>query len=179
MRIFIDPGNGGADTGPVYRNSNLKASIINLDVALRCAEFLRIESFAVETSRKSDTALSPQQRASAANDWRADVFVSIHTNADRNPATNGSECLHSPGSALGGELAWYTVDSLTEYNGLRCRGANPSTSGLLRLATMPAIIVQLACLTNPAEAELLARSDFRAKCAYGIATGVKIYFGKN
>ena len=179
MRVFLDPAAGGADTGTTCGDSNLKASMINLDTALRAAEFLRIESFSVNLSRTSDADVSLQRRAGAANDWRADIYVAIDTNSAQGPAASGCECQYRFGSTLGRELAHYIIDTLTEYNGLRIRGVRPSNSHILSLPDMPAAIVGLACITNPAEAELLARSDFRSKCAYGIAVGIKRYFEGN
>ena len=42
----------------------------------------------------------------------------------------------------------------------------------LRLTLMPATLVELAFLSNPREATLLATESFRQNCAIGIANGI-------
>ena len=51
-------------------------------------------------------------------------------------------------------------------------GVFSANFAVLRLTRMPAILVELAFLSNPEEAELLSQSAFRQKCADGIARGI-------
>ena len=77
MRIFIDPGHGGADPGAVNAASGLKESTVNLDTALILGGILQGQGHVIRYSRTDDTAVSLSQRARMANDWPADLFISI------------------------------------------------------------------------------------------------------
>ena len=100
IRIFIDPGHnptGGPNTGA--EGNGLREQDVNYTVGSYLAELLRADArFAVRLSRNTPTeslgtsnATSLAARVNAANSWPADYFISIHCNANVNPAVNGSE----------------------------------------------------------------------------------------
>ena len=87
-RIVIDPGHGGKDPGAVGPNGT-RESMINLNVALRLKHLLEQElGLEVLMTRKDDRFVSLGDRTKFANDNKADLFISIHTNASR---TNGAQ----------------------------------------------------------------------------------------
>ena len=99
-------------------------------------------------------------RVRQANEWGADIFLSLHTNAATNTAANGSEALiYSNSSTTARELAEDILDEMTDLTGLRNRGVI-ERSGLyvLRRTNMPAILVEMGFITNPNDAYLMATS---------------------
>lgn len=87
-RIVIDPGHGGKDPGAVGPNGT-RESMINLNVALRLKHLLEQElGLEVLMTRTDDRFVSLGDRTKFANDNKADLFISIHTNASR---TNGAQ----------------------------------------------------------------------------------------
>lgn len=80
-KIFIDPGHGGEDR----RNTNKAGNVIEADVNLRVALFLKdfIESSNGEVilSRNTDKTVPLAYRSELANNSGADLFISIHHNA--------------------------------------------------------------------------------------------------
>lgn len=79
-KIFLDPGHGGNDTGGTG-NGLLEKNLV-LDIAERIQRQLTAYSDAeVQLSRESDVFLSLSERTTIANNWGADIFVSIHVNA--------------------------------------------------------------------------------------------------
>ena len=78
-KIFIDPGHGGNDPGAV--GNDMRESDIVLDVSLRLEQILRARGFEVAMSRRTDINPSLPDRRQAANNWNADLFVSVHANA--------------------------------------------------------------------------------------------------
>ncbi len=79
--VVIDAGHGGKDPGAVGRKA--KEKNINLDVALELGRLIGEGCPDVEVlyTRKTDVFVSLQRRAAIANEAKADLFISIHTNA--------------------------------------------------------------------------------------------------
>lgn len=88
-RIVIDPGHGGRDPGA--RGNGLTESALTLDVALRLEKLLARDGLAVVLTRRSDVYVPLEERTAIANREQADLFLSIHVNASRNPKASGVE----------------------------------------------------------------------------------------
>ena len=77
--VVIDAGHGGKDPGAIYRQYREKT--IALQIASKVAEELRRRGVNVRMTRTGDTYPTLKQRTAMANEWKADVFLSIHLNA--------------------------------------------------------------------------------------------------
>ena len=79
--VVIDAGHGGKDPGAVGKRT--KEKNVNLNVALALGRLIEsnMEDTRVIYTRKTDTFVSLDRRAKIANDAKADLFISIHTNA--------------------------------------------------------------------------------------------------
>nr|WP_246347278.1 N-acetylmuramoyl-L-alanine amidase [Desulfurispira natronophila] len=89
--VVIDPGHGGRDPGAVGHRG-LKEKDVVLDVSRRAAEYLRRNSdLNVLLTREKDEFLPLEARTAFANTHRADLFVSVHTNAFRDSSVHGIE----------------------------------------------------------------------------------------
>lgn len=88
--ITIDPGHGGKDPGAL--GSSSKEKNIVLSVALKLGEKLEKENkdIRVVYTRKSDTFVELETRASIANKAKSDIFVSIHTDAAQQKSVCGA-----------------------------------------------------------------------------------------
>lgn len=87
IRIVIDPGHGGKDAGAVrgrYREKDW-----NLAVGNELVKLLKKGGFDVKATRSTDVFIPLGDRAKISNNFKADLFVSIHTNATKNTAANG------------------------------------------------------------------------------------------
>lgn len=114
----------------------------------------------------------------AANASDADIFVSIHGNAAEAEGANGTEtwaCAGSyRGSALAGCIQNQIVDALdTTDRGVKI--ATPGVNGLYVLTNtdMPAVLVELAFITNPDDEEILANAQ--DALARAVARGITDY----
>ncbi len=139
--------------------------------------------FTARLSRNSPTeslgtsnATSLQARVSMANSWPANYFISIHCNANPNPAINGTEVYVYQSGTQSYWLAQHILNGVVAETGTRDNGVrvNPSLY-VLRRTAMPAVLVELGYLTNPADAMKL-RDDQRG-FAQGIYDGLLSYFG--
>jgi N-acetylmuramoyl-L-alanine amidase len=89
-RIVIDPGHGGHDPGGVTRGTT-EAAVV-LDVALRLEKLLTaVPGVEVILTRRADEFLGLQERTAIANREGADLFLSIHANANNNKSASGVE----------------------------------------------------------------------------------------
>lgn len=114
----------------------------------------------------------------AANASDADIFVSIHCNAAETEEANGTETWACAGSYRGSMLAnciqCQLVDALdTTDRGVKI--ATPGVNGLYVLTNtdMPAVLVELAFITNPGDEDILANTQ--DALARAVARGVTDY----
>jgi len=88
--IVIDPGHGGKDPGAISR-SGLKEKDVNLKVSRYLKSDLEAKGFKVYLTRDRDVYLTLKQRVELAKRYDADLFISIHANANRSRKVRGFE----------------------------------------------------------------------------------------
>ncbi len=89
-RVAIDPGHGGSDPGATG-STGLQEKDIALDIARRAAVVLARVGIDVMLTRDRDTTLALEDRSARANQFGADLFVSVHCNASDYVAKRGVE----------------------------------------------------------------------------------------
>jgi len=90
FKVTLDAGHGGHDYGAVH-NGHIEKNI-TLAVALKVGRILeRNSGIEVIYTRKSDVFVDLIERSNTANRADADIFVSIHCNANKNTVADGSE----------------------------------------------------------------------------------------
>ena len=88
-KVVIDPGHGGKDPGAVGP-SGLKEKDVVLGIALKLQEKIRARlGLDAILTRSSDKFMPLEERTALANTQKADLFVSIHTNANKNKRVQG------------------------------------------------------------------------------------------
>ncbi len=80
--IVIDPGHGGKDPGGMA--FKLKEKDIVLTIGLKLSKELTKRGYKVLMTRSSDKFINLRDRTKFANKNRADMFISLHTNAAPN-----------------------------------------------------------------------------------------------
>ncbi len=90
FKITLDAGHGGKDFGAVY-NGRIEKNVA-LAVVLKVGKILENQSsISVNYTRKTDVFIDLIERANIANRVDANIFVSIHCNANKNLAADGTE----------------------------------------------------------------------------------------
>ena len=79
--VVIDPGHGGRDPGAIGKHG--KEKNINLNVALKLGKLIQnnCKDVSIVYTREKDTFVGLDRRAQIANNAKADLFISIHTNS--------------------------------------------------------------------------------------------------
>lgn len=86
--IVIDPGHGGKDPGCIGRGGTQEKTIV-LSIGKKLRSALKTAGFTVYMTRDNDTYLKLADRAAIAEKKKADLFVSIHANANPSRSIKG------------------------------------------------------------------------------------------
>ena len=189
--VVLDPGHGGSDPGAVSP-SGLEEERVNLAVARAAKAALEAVGVSVLLTRTGDYDLELQPRADIARAVHAQAFVSIHHNADPDGPwpRPGTETYYQIGSSASKRLAGLiyeeAVAALSRYSaawvadrdaGAKYRqGSRGDYYAVLRLpAPIVSALAELAYITNPPEAALLARPDVQQVEGEAVARGIVRY----
>lgn len=173
-KVFLDAGHGGKDPGAL--GNGLQEKNITLPVALEVGKILQRHSITVGYTRTTDTYVSLEDRANKANNFGADIFVSIHCNAFEKPSAHGVETYSHIGSVKGAKLAKSIHDEVIKARlYTRNRGTKTANFYVLRKTIAPAALIELAFITNKDDAQLLKTKQ--KEFALAIAKGILNYLG--
>ncbi len=200
--VVLDPGHGGADPGAGQGAFQEKG--LTLDIVKRVRARLRENHVNVMLTRDRDSTMSLEERCWRADRYGADVFVSIHLNASRNPAISGVETYivpasgypttvemeqnivplkrkDCPGNRFDGAnvvLAQYLQKGTLAHTGALDRGIRRARFYVIKNANSPAALVECGFLSNRGESKKLLDEDYRDQIAEGVARGILTYLSR-
>lgn len=102
--IVVDAGHGGHDPGTSHYG--LKEKILALDIARRLRTHLQQQGIAVTLTRDSDKFIPLSGRPAIANRMGADLFVSVHINANKSKRVSGIEVYYPRSSVVSSSSQW-------------------------------------------------------------------------
>ena len=193
--VVLDPGHGGHDKGAVCIFGDEKD--FALDVCMRLRKILQAKGLNVVMTRSDDTFIPLEQRPAPANNTPNSVFVAIHFNdAIANPNATGYEiysitpqgepstadegvALHDlrqePGNvtdvqslALSTSIYHSMLGNVPEFD----RGVKHARFAVIRLAKVPAVLIEGGFVSSGAEARRIATPAYRQSLADAIANGI-------
>ena len=90
--VVIDAGHGGKDPGGVSKDRKTYEKKLVLDIAKRFGQKIKEKYPDVKViyTRSTDVYITLNERAAIANRNNADLFISIHTNANDSPSVHGA-----------------------------------------------------------------------------------------
>jgi N-acetylmuramoyl-L-alanine amidase len=196
--VVLDPGHGGHDNGAPSRYGYEKD--FALDVALRARKLLEAAHYKVVMTRASDVFIPLEQRPAPANHLADSIFISIHFNSSNSnldargfeifsmaprgaPATNDTlprerDMRAEPGNASelqSGALAGSIYHSLLGQVPMEDRGIKYARFAVLRLCSVPAVLIECGFMSNNAESALVGTPAWRQRVAEAITDGVESY----
>jgi N-acetylmuramoyl-L-alanine amidase len=192
--VVIDPGHGGQDTGAKGRHGVEEKRVV-LDLSRRLRAHLVNAGVRVRMTRESDRFVELDERSRLAARWGADLFVSIHLNSAATPGPSGVETfvlaaagyestagglsnLSQPGNrfeSANGVAAFQIQRAIVTRLGSADRGVKRSRFIVLKNAPCPAVLVECAFVSNPAEEAKLLVEAHREAMAECLARGVLNY----
>jgi N-acetylmuramoyl-L-alanine amidase len=175
-RIIIDPGHGGADQGVLV--AGIAEADLMWDLARRLEGQMVATGMEALLTRGPDRSPTDQERAVFANETGADLFLSLHTDANNSPEASGVACFHfgtgnGTSSTLGEALAGFIQREVTARTGMIDCGTHPKTWDALRMTRCPAVRVEIGYLTNATDRAKLIDPALRDVVAEAILIAVK------
>lgn len=181
-KICLDDGHNsyGADTGA--QGNGLREQDLTLDIVRRIKPLLEFNGFEVTLTRDGDFVNGPhdtvmqslQTRCSIANQFGADLFVSVHINSG---GGTGSEVYALPGGH-GIIAAQRVLERLISACGWANRGLKTDKEFYVLVNTdMPAILTENGFIDTAVDAAKLTDPNFRLAIAEAHARGICDYFG--
>jgi N-acetylmuramoyl-L-alanine amidase len=175
-RIVVDPGHGGDDVGVSV--AGVRESDLMWDLARRLEGRMVATGMQALLSRGRDQCPTDADRAQFANEVGADLFLSLHSDANSSVLAQGVASFHfgtnnGNTSTIGETLAGFVQRELVVRTGLRDCRSHPKTWDPLRLTRCPAIRIEIGYLTNPEDRGRLSDPSFRDVVAEGILVAVK------
>ncbi|CEJ74921.1 Mg-chelatase subunit ChlD [[Clostridium] sordellii] len=177
-KVFIDPGHGGDDSGAPGLGSKNEDDL-NLEVAMKVKKKLEAKNIDVKMSRESDEFIKLGERANMANQYGADVFVSIHQNSADAESAHGIETYYHPNKGMYEPLAKDIQDNAINQTGARNRGVKSSNLAVLRESNMPSSLFESGFVSNLQEYQKLINPSYQDKLATGIVEGIETYLKNN
>lgn len=173
MKVFINPSRIFSEL-----INGIKESDVTLNVGQSVAAKLNSAGFTTELKQLD----SVEQIYKASNDWGSDLFVAIHCNA-ADPSAAGTVTFFCQGSVEGKKLAEAIQTNIISTLGTVDLGIRDDTHaaggrlGVLRNTICPAVLVELAFISNAGDAQILR--DRQEDFARAIAQGISNYCGVN
>lgn len=185
-KVVIDNGHGGSDPGAVNQETGLREADVALTVGLFLERMLQDNGIECMLTRTKDVDVAYpnasaseelQARCDVANEFEADLFVSIHCDSFSNPQAQGTSTHYYSSSEEGRILAEKIQVNLLSALGRYDRGIRTAEFYVLKHTLCPAVLVEGAFISNPEEEQLLQTDDFRYRYAWGVFQGIKSYLG--
>jgi len=194
--VVLDAGHGGHDRGATCVFGNEKD--FALDVCIRARALLEATGLKVIMTRSDDTFIPLEERPIAANTTPHSIFVAIHFNdALADPEASGFEIysitprgepstqdnsfslhdLHEePGNvtdtrslALSESIYHSLLGNIPQVD----RGVKHARFAVIRLAQVPAVLIEGGFVSSTTEARMIATPAYRQKLAEAVVTGIE------
>lgn len=197
--ICIDPGHGGKEPG--HKSSSRLEKTYTLLLAQEVRRLLQDAGLKVVLTRHSDITVDLVERTAIARKADADLFISLHYNAAAASSTtatgievyamtpvgarstNASNDAGPVGSFSGNRfdadnllLAFHVQRALTRsLPNAADRGVRRARFMVLRLAEMPAILIEAGFMSHPTDGRWIYSQNGRRQTARAIADGILAY----
>lgn len=174
--VAIDAGHGGKDTGAIGPRGTYEKDVV-LAIARRLAGFIHAApGMRAVMVRSGDRFVGLGRRTATARRLGADLFVSIHADADPNSKAQGTSVFvradrHASQRAGGKVLSELRKDMRMHHHALQ-----PARFMVLSPADMPSMLVETGFISNPVEESRLRDPRHQAHIARAIFNGIHRYF---
>lgn len=167
--MVVDAGHGGNDQGASGRRSLEKE--VNLKVARRVCKLIRKQCRDVEViqTRPDDEFISLNDRAGMANFYRADLFISIHSNSARGWAEGTETFIHPSARGSRSERMARLIEQEYVKAGRESRGVKTANFAVLRNTRMPVVLTEIGFISNRSEERFMNSRKGQKRLARSIS----------
>jgi N-acetylmuramoyl-L-alanine amidase len=186
--VMIDPGHGGADPGAIAGGTAEKD--INLAISRALQQELREGKIEARLTREEQGGINPAAtmtlleryrnllaRKALADEARAHVFVSIHTNSNKDRRASGGIVYYHPGNPYNKVLAEMIQEELNGLYKTR-RTIEQADFTVVNGNAMPAVLVETGFITNSGDRRRLTDPEFQQAVARAVHRGLEKYAEK-
>ncbi|KXG76514.1 N-acetylmuramoyl-L-alanine amidase [Thermotalea metallivorans] len=177
--IVLDAGHGGKDPGAQGVKLQLKEKDLALDVVKRLDKMLQDAGFATFLTRTDDTYIGLYERAEIANSLNADAFVSVHFNWHPDPNITGVQMLYNGDNPARDNKTFAAImqeEALKELQAVDRKIIERPKLVVIRETKMPAVLAEMAFISNETEEAMVATENYRQKIAQALFRGITRYF---
>lgn len=169
VKVAIDPGHGGYDTGASY--GGFEEKYITLEISNKLKKYLEDSDIKVFLTREDDSFLSLAERVEITNSIRPDVFVSVHANAlSTSRGIRGVETYWW--STQSQRLAYLLHKSVLNHLNIPDHFIRKAKFYVIRHTSSPAVLAELGFLTNHYDRQLLTNSTTQDKYAKAVSEAI-------
>ena len=186
--IAIDPGHGGPDdlgstvcaeflTDDEYLEKN-----VNLDIALRLADLLRVNGAEVYMTRTTDVGPSNHERADGINASGAEVLVTLHLNGWDDPTLDGLYVLFGkarkdrPFAQVMHDAMWANPDLVASQDPFVDFGVRQLAAGVMIWTDIPSALLESVFISNAWECNQLYAGTRQDEIVQAIYEGLEVWF---
>ena len=180
--IVLDAGHGGIDPGAMaggYNEKDINFTILNT----YAKEYFDKSDIKVYYTRLTDTKIDLYDRADFASEVEADMFISLHMNAASSTSANGTAVYYSTlntsmnsGRLSSQIMASTLVKNLVSLLGTKNNGTPTANFVVIRETQVPAVLIELAFLTNKNDRNIITDKNWQKKTAKTIFDSVVSLF---
>jgi N-acetylmuramoyl-L-alanine amidase len=196
--ITIDAGHGGKDPGTKCINGDFEKNI-TLVMAIELREcLLKSGKYRVILTRDKDSFLSIDERKAKVDPAKTDLLISLHTDSNNDKNIRGISIYTLPNLDYLTKLSEKYVNNADSYYKIlaksrkfahvlagyipnMCKISNrPCRNIELKIlkVDLPAILLELGCVSNKIDNSLLHSKDFRDKANHAILYALNDFFEK-
>jgi N-acetylmuramoyl-L-alanine amidase len=171
LKIAVDPGHGGENTGAGGANSGIAEKDYTLKIAKELEKALKKEKAKVFMTREKDTTLSMIERTAMLKQESPDLLISIHLNSSGRDSISGTSTYYR---YIGFRPLTQAVLKRMHELGLKEYGNIGSFNFSLSGPTdYPNCLVEVAFLSNKADEKKILNPAFHKQVAAKIVLGIK------
>lgn len=163
VRIFLDAGHGGKDSGAVLGSRKEKDDVLKLVLAI--GKKLTAAGYTVGYSRKTDIYESPTKKAEDSNAFKADYFFSFHRNC-YNKSAKGYETLYYCHSTFKDGFMKAIRTKMSNLGFVLRSDKNRSDLTVLKKTKAPALLFEVGFVDNTSDNKIFDKKFDKIVQAY-------------